>query len=112
MSAGRLIMDSRPVVDILLAASAEGSRRTGCEGDGLVAAWSAGLALLLFIAAMARHVGEDMIVCSCNVISDHQIRSAIAKSDQRPRMSLIYGRLGSSVQCGRCAHTIKRIIEQ
>jgi bacterioferritin-associated ferredoxin len=53
-----------------------------------------------------------MIVCSCNVISDHQLRSALAETAQRPRMSRIYGYLGSSVQCGRCAHTIKRIIEQ
>ena len=52
-----------------------------------------------------------MIVCSCNVLSDHQVRSAVAKSALPPRMSQVYGRLGSSAQCGRCAHTIKRILD-
>ena len=28
-----------------------------------------------------------MIVCSCNVFSDHQVRSAVAKEARRPRMS-------------------------
>jgi bacterioferritin-associated ferredoxin len=53
-----------------------------------------------------------MIVCSCNVFSDHQLRSAVAKATQRPRMSQIYGYLGGSPQCGQCAHTIKRMIER
>jgi len=53
-----------------------------------------------------------MIVCSCNAFSDHQLRSTVAKATRRPRMSQIYAYLGSSAQCGRCAHTIKRIIEE
>ena len=53
-----------------------------------------------------------MIVCSCNVFSDQQLRSALAKATQRLRMSQIYDCLGGSAQCGRCAHTIKRIMEQ
>ena len=53
-----------------------------------------------------------MIVCSCNVFSDHQIGSTVVKATQRPRMSQIYANLGSSSQCGRCAHTIKRIMEE
>jgi bacterioferritin-associated ferredoxin len=53
-----------------------------------------------------------MIVCSCNVFSDQQFRSALAKSTQQLRMSQIYDCLGGRVQCGRCAHTIKRIMAQ
>ena len=53
-----------------------------------------------------------MIICSCNVFSDQQLRSALAKATQRLRMSQIYDCLGCSAQCGRCAHTIKRIMEQ
>ena len=53
-----------------------------------------------------------MIVCSCNVFSDQQLRSALAKITQRPRMSQVYGCLSATAQCGRCAHTIKRIMEQ
>ncbi len=53
-----------------------------------------------------------MIVCSCNVFSDHQLRSTLAKAPQRQRMSQIYNGLGSNAKCGRCAHTIKRIMEE
>ncbi len=53
-----------------------------------------------------------MIVCSCNVFSDQQVRSALAKATQRLRMSQIYYCLGGSAQCGQCAQTIKRIMEQ
>ena len=53
-----------------------------------------------------------MIVCSCNVFSDRQLRSALAKATQRLRMSQIYDCLGGTAQCGRCAHTIQRIMEQ
>jgi bacterioferritin-associated ferredoxin len=51
-----------------------------------------------------------MIVCSCNAFSDHQVRSAIAQEARR--MSQVYACLGCRAQCGRCAHTIKRIMEE
>jgi bacterioferritin-associated ferredoxin len=53
-----------------------------------------------------------MIVCSCNVFSDQQILSTLAKATQRLTMSQIHDRLGRRAQCGRCAHTIRRIMEQ
>ena len=53
-----------------------------------------------------------MIVCSCTVFGDHQARSVIAKDARRPRMSEVYAGLGCSAQCGRCAHTIKRIMDE
>ena len=53
-----------------------------------------------------------MIVCSCNAFSDHQVRSVVAKEARRPRMSEVYACLGCSAQCGRCAHTIKRIMDE
>ena len=53
-----------------------------------------------------------MIVCSCNVFSDQQLRSTVAKATRRLRMSQVYDYLGGSPQCGRCAHTIKRIMEK
>lgn len=52
-----------------------------------------------------------MIVCSCNVFSDAQVRSAIANSPRRPRLSRIYASLGCAAQCGRCAHTLKAILD-
>ncbi len=54
-----------------------------------------------------------MIVCSCNVLSSHQVRSAVTGADERPRTpGQVYGCLGCSAQCGRCARTIKRIMDE
>ena len=54
-----------------------------------------------------------MIVCSCNVLSDHDIRSAVSAAEDLPRHAKqIYGCLGCSAECGRCARTIKSIIDE
>ena len=51
-----------------------------------------------------------MIVCSCNVLTDHQIRNAVLGSSQ-PLLNAhqIYVCLGCSMRRGRCALTVKRI---
>jgi bacterioferritin-associated ferredoxin len=54
-----------------------------------------------------------MIVCSCNVLSDHDVRSAVNAAEDLPRNAKqIYGCLGCSAECGRCARTIKTIIDE
>lgn len=54
-----------------------------------------------------------MIVCSCNVLSDEDIRAAVAESDDAVRHAKqVYGCLGCSAECGRCARTIKTIIDE
>ena len=53
-----------------------------------------------------------MIICSCNVFDDTKIRAVVANSTQRPRMSRIYAALGCSAKCGRCAQTIKSLVEE
>ena len=54
-----------------------------------------------------------MIVCSCNVLSDHDVRSAVESAEDLPRSAKqIYGCLGCSAECGRCARTIKTIIDE
>ncbi len=54
-----------------------------------------------------------MIVCSCNVLSDHDVRHAVKGSEQLPRNAKqIFGCLGCSAECGRCARTIKTIIDE
>ena len=59
-----------------------------------------------------------MIVCSCNVLSDHDVRSAVQAASDLPVSDLprnpkqIYGCLGCSAECGRCARTIKAIIDE
>jgi bacterioferritin-associated ferredoxin len=52
-----------------------------------------------------------VIVCSCNVISDHQVRSVTAERTVRGT-SEVYRCLGCSAECGRCARTIRRIMDE
>jgi bacterioferritin-associated ferredoxin len=54
-----------------------------------------------------------MIVCSCNVLSDRDVLDAVNSASALPRNAKqIYGCLGCSAECGRCARTIKGIIEE
>jgi len=53
-----------------------------------------------------------MIVCSCNLLSDTQVRSAVASGATRPRMSYVYAPLGCTAQCGRCVRTIKAFLKE
>ncbi|MDE1973085.1 MAG: (2Fe-2S)-binding protein [Hyphomicrobiales bacterium] len=54
-----------------------------------------------------------MIVCSCNVLTDHDVRSALLGEATAPRTAgEVYGCLGCSAQCGRCARTIRRIMDE
>ncbi|MBN9052121.1 MAG: (2Fe-2S)-binding protein [Rhizobiales bacterium] len=51
-----------------------------------------------------------MIVCSCNVISDEAVRTACrTRSPRTPGQ--VYGCLGCSAQCGRCARSIRKIMD-
>jgi bacterioferritin-associated ferredoxin len=54
-----------------------------------------------------------MIVCSCNVLTDHDVRATLADGQTAPRTtSEVYVCLGCSAQCGRCARTIRRIMDE
>jgi bacterioferritin-associated ferredoxin len=51
-----------------------------------------------------------MIICSCNVISDHDVRAAV-NAAVPPRTCIeVYDCLGGSAQCGRCVRAIKKIM--
>ncbi|MES2194965.1 MAG: (2Fe-2S)-binding protein [Pseudomonadota bacterium] len=53
-----------------------------------------------------------MIVCSCNVLTDHDVRSAMSATDELPRTAhQVYGCLGCRVECGRCVATIRKIMD-
>jgi bacterioferritin-associated ferredoxin len=52
-----------------------------------------------------------VIVCSCNVISDHQVRSVTAENAVRAT-SEVYRCLGCSASCGRCVRTIRNIMDE
>lgn len=52
-----------------------------------------------------------MIVCSCNVLSDYEVRTVASKATRRS-LSYVFGCLGCRAQCGRCAHTIRKIMDE
>jgi bacterioferritin-associated ferredoxin len=51
-----------------------------------------------------------MIVRSCNVLTDQDVRSTLSGTDAVRTTSQVYACLGCSVQCGRCTRTIRRIV--
>lgn len=56
-----------------------------------------------------------MIVCSCNVLSDSNIRSALdpSKGQLCPQTpGAVYKCLGCSPNCGRCFATVRKIINE
>jgi bacterioferritin-associated ferredoxin len=53
-----------------------------------------------------------MIVCSCNVFSDGDVRTVVKASEPPRTAGQVYGCLGCSPQCGRCARTIRRIMDE
>src|ERR1700753_4220018 len=54
-----------------------------------------------------------MIVCPCHVLSDHDVRDAVNSADILPRSAKqLYGCLGCSAECGRCARTLQGILDE
>ena len=52
-----------------------------------------------------------MIVCSCNVLSDQDVRSAV-EAERTLSTSQVYGYLGCSAKCGGCVRTIRRLMDE
>lgn len=61
--------------------------------------------------AVGGRAGFSMIVCSCNVLTDHDVRTAVNTSAPRTT-GQVYGCLGCSAQCGRCARSIRKIMDE
>jgi bacterioferritin-associated ferredoxin len=53
-----------------------------------------------------------MIICSCNVLTDNDVRNAVidAADERAWSPSKVYGCLGCSVECGRCVKTVRKIM--
>jgi bacterioferritin-associated ferredoxin len=128
MAAG--MVEAAAAIEALFARGAE-SRLCLCRShfravlDWLAAVWNCFKtrffllhpAIVLHIHKPSRHATEEprrfMIVCSCNVLTDHDVRSAVNGAEDLPRNAKqIYGCLGCSAECGRCARTIKSIIDE
>jgi bacterioferritin-associated ferredoxin len=54
----------------------------------------------------------SMIVCSCNVISDHEVRDAASTAQPAGRLNHVYRKLGRKPACGHCQRTIKEIVRE
>lgn len=53
-----------------------------------------------------------MIVCSCNALSDGQVRDVAAEAQGRVTPDKVYKCLGCSPDCGRCVRTIRALIAE
>ena len=54
-----------------------------------------------------------MIVCSCNVLTDGEVKSCLDGTAGAPRTAAeVYAALGCAPRCGRCATTIRSILKE
>jgi bacterioferritin-associated ferredoxin len=54
-----------------------------------------------------------MIICSCNVISDHAIRDVVTSTEMALcSAAQVYDCLGCVVQCGLCSRSVKSILDE
>src|SRR5208283_2631054 len=54
-----------------------------------------------------------MIICSCNVISDHDVRSLLVSAEAKfCSTAQVYDCLGCFVQCGQCARFVRGILDE
>ncbi|MCC8944866.1 (2Fe-2S)-binding protein [Bradyrhizobium sp. Arg62] len=54
-----------------------------------------------------------MIICSCNVISDHDVRDAVESANiELCSTAQVYNRLGLLVHCGLCSRSVRRILQE
>jgi bacterioferritin-associated ferredoxin len=51
-----------------------------------------------------------MYVCLCNGLTDRHVREAARSGATRP--SEVYPACGCAVQCGGCARTLRRIVDE
>ncbi|MCC6779841.1 MAG: (2Fe-2S)-binding protein [Hyphomicrobiales bacterium] len=53
-----------------------------------------------------------MIICSCNVFSDADVRTLLERESCAAGTAPIYRGLGHAPRCGRCALTIRKILDE
>jgi bacterioferritin-associated ferredoxin len=53
-----------------------------------------------------------MIVCSCNVLSDHDVRKALESTNPPSTPGRVHRHFGCKPQCGRCARSLRELIDE
>jgi bacterioferritin-associated ferredoxin len=57
--------------------------------------------------------GNALIVCSCNCLTDAQVRESCTRAEGAARSTFeVYKCLGCSPKCGTCARTIRKIMDE
>jgi bacterioferritin-associated ferredoxin len=51
-----------------------------------------------------------MILCSCNVVSDRDIRERL-RGGSRPSVGALFRQLGCEAKCGRCTRNILAVVD-
>jgi bacterioferritin-associated ferredoxin len=53
-----------------------------------------------------------MIICSCNVLSVQDIRIATTAAERPHKISELFRHLGCRAQCGRCARSVRDVMDE
>ncbi len=53
-----------------------------------------------------------MIICSCSVLSDKQVRDALATPNAPRTPCQVHRHLGCEPQCGHCVRSMREIIDR
>ncbi len=53
-----------------------------------------------------------MIICSCSVLSDKQVLTALGSPNPPRTPCQVHRHLGCEPQCGRCVRSMREIIER
>ncbi len=53
-----------------------------------------------------------MILCSCNALSDRDVRKTLESCPCRPSVGALFRKLGCEAKCGRCTRNIVAVLDQ
>ncbi len=53
-----------------------------------------------------------MILCSCNVLTDHAVREALSCPNPPSTPCQVRRHLGCTAQCGRCTRSIRWVMDE
>ena len=53
-----------------------------------------------------------MILCSCNVLSERDVRKGLAGCACRPSVGALFRKMGCEAKCGRCTRNIVAAVDR
>jgi len=74
-------------------------------------AFFSGTAYLFFCSRIEGGL-RRMIICSCSVLSDKQVRTALAAPTPPRTPCQVHRHLGCEPQCGRCVRSMREIMDK